>query len=227
MDDPSSEEELSTSDEEDENAEVSSDDETWCPPNPDRARPDRHLRDGSVKSSGIPTVSFDFAYTKTVVAGGDVRATETVAALVLVDSSSNYVGCVPIAKKNDFDIMVREILQFTQVLGHADCNYLCDNEPAILQVQKRAVAARMAMGLPTHAKTLAAYTHGNTINRVRGLAGTLMHHVQDKFSTQLSTSHGLWSWALRHASWLLNRFAVVHGSIRHLSLCIKRFTMEG
>ena len=39
-----------------------------------------------------------------------------------------------------------------------------------------------------------------------------MHHVQDKLSTQLSTSHGLWSWALRHASWLLNRFAVVHGS---------------
>ena len=35
MDDPSSEEELSTSDEEDANTEVSSDDETWCPPNPD------------------------------------------------------------------------------------------------------------------------------------------------------------------------------------------------
>ena len=118
-----------------------------------RARPDRHLRDGAVKSSGIPTVSFDFAYTKAVVAGGDVQSTETVAALMLVDSSTNYVGCVPIAKKNDFDIMVREILQFTQVLGHAECNYLCDNEPAILQVQKRAVAARMAMGLPTHAKT--------------------------------------------------------------------------
>ena len=82
-----------------------------------RARPDRHLRDGAVKSSGIPTVSFDFAYTKAVVAGGDVQSTETVAALMLVDSSTNYVGCVPIAKKNDFDIMVREIFAVHPGLG--------------------------------------------------------------------------------------------------------------
>ena len=69
----------------------------------------------------------------------------------------------------------------------------------------------------THSKTLAEYSHGNslcenTVGRVRDLAGTLTHHVQEKLSTQLSTSHGLWSWAMRHSSWLLNRFAVVHGS---------------
>ena len=79
--------------------------------------------------------------------------------------------------------MVREIIQFTQVLGHAECNYLCDNEPSIRQVQERAVRARQSMGLATHSKTPAAYTHGNslcenTVGRVRDLAGTLMHHVQ-------------------------------------------------
>ena len=31
-----------------------------------RARQDRHVRDGSVKDGGIPTVSFDLAYTKAV-----------------------------------------------------------------------------------------------------------------------------------------------------------------
>ena len=35
-----------------------------------RARPDRHHRDGTVKDSGVPTVSFDFAYTKAVEPGG-------------------------------------------------------------------------------------------------------------------------------------------------------------
>ena len=69
--------------------------------------------------------------------GVDVQATETAAALVLVDSSTNLISCVRTAKKNDFDIMVRQSLQFTQVLGHAECNYICDNEPTILQVQGR------------------------------------------------------------------------------------------
>ena len=31
-----------------------------------RARQERHVRDGSVKSGSIPTVSFDFAYTKAI-----------------------------------------------------------------------------------------------------------------------------------------------------------------
>ena len=110
-----------------------------------------------------------------------------------------------------------EIIQFTHVLGHSECTYLCDNEPAIKEVQKRAVRARKSMGLATHDKTPAAYTHGNslcknTVGPVRGLAGTLMHHVQEKLSMKLNTNHGLWSWALRHASWLLDRFAVVNGS---------------
>ena len=190
----------------------------WCPQCvAHRSRPDRHLRDGSVKDSGVATVSFDFAYTKAVAPGGNVQETEQVIALVLVDSMTNFTGCVPISKKNDFDLMVREILQFTQVLGHSECTFLCDNEPAIMQVQKRAVHARQMMGLVTHSKTPAAYDHGNslcenTVNRVRGLAGTLMHSVQEKLAIQLNTNHGLWSWALRHSSWLLNRFAVVHGA---------------
>ena len=56
---------------------------------------------------------FDFAYTKAVAPGGNVQETEQVIALVLVDSMTNFTGCVPISKKNDFDLMVREILQFT------------------------------------------------------------------------------------------------------------------
>eukprot|EP00435_Cladocopium_sp_Y103_P063886 s153_g25.t1 len=190
----------------------------WCPHCvAHRACADRHMRDGSVKDSGIPTVSFDFAYIKAVGPGGNVQDTDSVAALVLVDSSTNFAGCVPIATKHDLDLMIREILQFTQIMGNSECNYLCDNEPSILQVQKRAVNARTAMGLVTHSKTPAAYTHGNSlceniVRRVRELAGTLMHHVQEKLSMSLNSDHGLWSWALRHASWLLIRFAVVHGS---------------
>ena len=53
------------------------------------------------------------------------------------------------------------------------------------------------MGLMTRSKTPAAYTHGNslcenTVNRVRGLAGTLMNHVETKLSMKL-----------KHQSWFV------------------------
>ena len=76
----------------------------WCPHCVAfRARPDRHKCDGSVKDGGIPTVCFDFAYTKAVEPGGQAQETKVVNALVLVDSCTNFTGCVPISKKNDFD----------------------------------------------------------------------------------------------------------------------------
>ena len=119
-------------------------------------------------------------------------------------------------KKSQFDLMVHVILQFTQVLGHGEVCYLCDNEPSIRQVQARAVRARLAQGLATHDKTPAAYSHGNslcenTIGRMRSLAGSLMFQLQEKISLELNTSNSIWSWAMRHASWLLNRFSVTHG----------------
>ena len=94
--------------------------------------------------------------------------------------------------------------------------YLCDNEPSIRQVQQRAVRARLALGLATRDKTPAAYSHGNslrenTVQRGRSLAGSLMYRLQEQLSMELSTNNSIWSWAMRHASWLLNRFAVTHG----------------
>ena len=182
-----------------------------------RSRQDRQARDGSVKRGEIPTVSFDFAYTRALAADGTVQNTEQVIALIMVDSQTNYTGCVPVKAKSQFDLMVREILQFTQVLGHGEVCFLCDNEPSIRQVQARAVKARLAQGLSTHAKTPAAYSHGNslcenTIRRARSLAGSLMFQLQEKISMELSTNNSIWSWAMRHASWLLNRFGVTHGT---------------
>lgn len=181
-----------------------------------RSRQDTQARDGSVKRGEIPTVSFDFAYTRAEAADGTVQNTDQVIALIMVDSQTNYTGWVPVKAKSQFDLMVREILQFTQVLGHGEVCYLCDNEPSIRQVQARAVRARLAQGLATHDKTPAAYSHGNslcenTIGRMRSLAGSLMFQLQEKISLELSTSNSIWSWAMRHASWLLNRFSVTHG----------------
>jgi hypothetical protein len=116
-----------------------------------------------VKDSGVPTVSFDFAYTKAVEPGGQAQETSTIIALIGACGFINQLHRLRAHfQKNDFDVMVSEVIQFSQTLGHGECNFLCDNEPSIMQVQKRAVQARRAMGLMTHSKTPAADTHENT-----------------------------------------------------------------
>ena len=55
----------------------------------------------------------------------------------------------------------------------------------------------------------------NAIQRVRGLACTLMGEVMAKTGLALNTNHGLWSWAARHACWLLNKFQASKGITSH------------
>ena len=60
-------------------------------------------------------------FTKSVGADDIARDTKTVLALVLVDSVTNFVGCVPVRSKSQTDLTVREFLQCTQVFGHVGC----------------------------------------------------------------------------------------------------------
>ena len=53
-----------------------------------------------MKSGEIPTVSFDFAYTRAEAADGTVQNTDQVIALIIVVSQTNYTGWVPVKAKN-------------------------------------------------------------------------------------------------------------------------------
>ena len=186
-----------------------------------RARQDMHQRDGSSRASG-------FAYTKASADGQQVKEVESLCTLVMVDSSTGYVGCIPVANKNQFAMMVREVLNFTQVLGHSEVIYRCDNEPSLKQLQDLLVRARQQLGLATCKAAPAAYSHGNSlcensVQLVRNLACSLMHNVQKRLSTILSSEHGLWTWAMRHAAWLLNRFCPVQGSTPFELVCNKQY----
>ena len=95
-------------------------------------------------------------------------------ALVVVDAA-NYLHRIPLQSKTQYDLMVKEILSFTQTLGHTEVVYMCDSEPNIKQFQRMVVQARLASGLPTRSSTPGAYAHGNalcdnSVGRVRDLA---------------------------------------------------------
>ena len=121
--------------------------------------------------------------------------------------------------------MNREVIQFIQMLGHTDVFLRCDNEPSILQLKRLLVKTRQAMGLRTLESSAVAYDHGNSlaenaVGRVRPLAASLMHQLHGRLGIQLSTSSAVWTWALRHASWILSRFAVVRGATAYMSLLL-------
>ena len=93
----------------------------------------------------------------------------------------------------------------------------CDNEPAISQLQRLATKTRQSMGLKIRMDNSVAYDHGNSlaedgIARVRQLAASLMHQLHGGLGLQLSTGSAIWTWALRHAAWLISRFSVLRGA---------------
>eukprot|EP00435_Cladocopium_sp_Y103_P039736 s2263_g10.t1 len=160
-----------------------------------RARADRHAHDFSSKDGSCPTISFDYFYTK---AGEQSQDPDALVALVLVDSKTGYLGCVPMNSKAQFDLATKEIIAFCQTLGYNKVMLRCDNEPSVVQLQRLTAQARQRMGLETQACTPSAYEHGNAlaenaIQRIRGLAGSLMHNLQSKLAVTISSNHALWS----------------------------------
>ena len=160
------------------------------------------------KDGSCTTVSFDYCYTK---AGEASQEPDALVALVMVDSKTGYLGCVPMNSKNQFDFATKEIIAFCQTLGYDDVMLRCDNEPSVLQLQRLVVQAGKQMGLRTQACTPSAYEHGNAlaengIQRIRGLAGSIMHGLQMKLGATVSTSHALWTWCMRHSAWVLSTY---------------------
>ena len=191
----------------------------WCPSClMHRARPNRHERTGESHEGSIPTISFDFFYTK---ADGQEEPTEetpdSVFSLFIVCGATGFISFVPLQSKNQLDHMNRELVQFIQQLGFSDVVLRCDNEPAILQLQRLATKTRQSMGLKARMDNSVAYDHGNSlaengIARVRQLAASLMHQLHERLGLQLSTGSAIWTWALRHAAWLISRFSVLRGA---------------
>eukprot|EP00435_Cladocopium_sp_Y103_P043172 s881_g12.t1 len=124
---------------------------SWCPSCVAyRARSDKHERSGASNRSSIPCISFDFCYTKCIPDKQDGKEVDTITALLMVDSLSGYLHAVPLRSKNQWSLMVNELLGFAGLLGHAELTYRCDNEPTLLQLQRMVINARLSMELVTH-----------------------------------------------------------------------------
>jgi hypothetical protein len=111
-----------------------------------------------------------------------------------------YVGFCPLKSKGQTKLATCEIMAFTQNIGHHEVCFLTENEPTTRQILRCLLNARHALGLPTRIITskLADYSNAlaeNTVNKVKGLAGTLTDQLKIKLGLKIGTSNPLWSWA--------------------------------
>ena len=192
-----------------------------------RARQDAHPK-SSHENAGHSVISFDFCYTKAVPDTMAEKDVDTMISLVMIDSATGYLHSVPLRSKNQWNLMVRELLGFTGILGHSEIVFYCDNEPTLRQLLRMVVNARLSMGLPTRHNTSAPYSHSNAlvenaVGRIRPLAGTLMHFLSEQVGVEFSSNSPWWSWAFRHASFLLNRFTPTRGATPYEILYQKEY----
>ena len=114
---------------------------------------------GVVRSGSTPTISFDFCYVKGVPEGSDPKEIIAITSLIMTDSMTDCSHATPVRSKNQYQLMVQEILTFCQLMGHSPVTLRCDNGPVLVQVLRMTVIATLAMGLPTRASTPMAYSH--------------------------------------------------------------------
>ena len=51
-----------------------------------------------------------------------------------------------------------------------------------------------------------------------------MHALQDRLKVSFGTGHALWSWCLRHASWIINRYNPYKGTTSYELVYGKAYT---
>ena len=101
--------------------------------------------------------------------------------------------------KNQWALMVQELLGFAGLLGYSEVSFRCDNEPTLLQLQRYVINARLSMGLPTLKASPPPYSHSNglvenVVGRIRPLAGSLMHYMSEQVGIDFSSNSPWWSW---------------------------------
>ena len=103
----------------------------WCPAcNMAKARPDAHRIDSeTLKQRKLPVSPFDFCHSgKTGEAVDEVAQVQKPTAVVVHDSHSNAVHCIPVRGKHQGKHVAKEIIKFTNFLGYGAVCLRTDNE---------------------------------------------------------------------------------------------------
>ena len=191
--------------------------QAWCPACVmAKGKPEQHRSDPSkLVRREHPIISWDFCYTGKSCEGLTEDAKQSkLTALVVHDSHSGAVHCIPVQHKSQIKYMSQEIMRFITFRAYSVVMLRCDQEPSTLQIQKMVLRARQRLNLRTVVEDAKVGDHGSNsavekaIDRIRNQASVFLHALTAKIGFQILPQHPLFAWAFTHAGWTLTRFTV-------------------
>ena len=178
-----------------------------------KGKPDRREANPTrVRDREIPVLSFDFSSTGKSMDDQSGEDGLKLTALVAHDSHSGSLACFPLKGKDDAKHAVHEMVKYLQYLGHGDVCLRCDQEPAILVVQSLLQRTWQRKGFRVVIENSKVLDHGGnalaekSIDRIRSMAGVLLRQLSTNIGHEIPANHPLFSWAFKHAGWLIDRF---------------------
>ena len=185
-----------------------------------KGKPEQHKTDLTrVQGRELPVISWDFAFTGKSCEGVDESSDQSkLTTLVMHDSHTGAVHCVPVNNKSQTRYMSQEVLRFINFTGHGKVALRCDQEPTMLQIQKLVQRARQRLNLSTVIENAKVGDHGSNaavekaIDRVRNQASVYLHALSTNIGFEILPRHPLFAWAFVHSSWTLTRFTVKAGA---------------
>eukprot|EP00439_Symbiodinium_sp_Y106_P015244 s7793_g2.t1 len=137
--------------------------------------------------------------------------------LVAAESKTGWIAVVPILAKGSSSLKrtTETIVRMAmQIAGADDIVVQSDPEASAKQVVHAVQACRTRLGLTTETRFIPRASHASNgvaekaISTVRRLALTLKAHLEDRAKIKLSGEFPVFSWIMRHAAFLHNRFFV-------------------
>ena len=213
--------------------------EPWCAVCvANKGRPESHVTNPMRQTErAVSVVSFDLSYPGKEAVDGLPRLVEAQAdwdeKLIVLngfDGKSGSVFALPVQRKSDSHFMTRELCKFILQLGYSEVELRCDNEGAMLQLQRLVQKCLMKNGLKVTVTTSRVGDHGDnawveqTVHRVRQHAMVILQGVEEKIGHRIPITHPMASWAFKHAAWILNCYCPRNGVTPFEAVHGKQFT---
>ena len=181
---------------------------SWCPICvKSKGRANNHTR----QFSKLPVIQVDFTYVK---AFGDKQV---VPILTAIDAETGLAMAVQVADKaKQFNYLVQSIQTFLYECGRAQAvlsptTLQSDQEEYLIGLLK-AVANKMGNNFQVRQSPAYSSQSQGSIERYHrtllGQVRTLTQQVTDNYGITISNQHPILPWIIRHAAYLLNRYAV-------------------
>ena len=184
---------------------------SWCPVCVAcKGKESPHFRENPEKErSSRPTFCMDFCFT-----GTSHDEAPAAVSLVCIDSWSRNSVCIPTAAKEKdlIEHLAEGVTYMSTQLQYGSINLKADNETTMTRLKSVIQKQRSSLGLGTVLQDAVSgqkETNGmaeRAIQTIRRQALTLLKGTEENAGILIAHTHPIFSWAFRHASWILNRY---------------------